>query len=123
MMTRISAVCLGSVFAALVYGAQALAVWTPPEKPNPAQILQDANADTRAGQFEDALAKHLWYHRNALKHSPAQGGVRLSFALSYWHNLATKYPPAMTALKAERDEARRIALTDDDVRDPSQEFV
>ena len=56
--------------------------WTPPENPNPFAIMQEAVADTDAGQYEVALAKQVWYHENATKLQPAQSGIRLSFALS-----------------------------------------
>jgi hypothetical protein len=36
--------------------------------------------------------------------------VRLSFALSYWLQLAQTHPPAMAALKAARDAAQRNVL-------------
>jgi len=44
-----------------------LAAWTPPENPNPQQILSEAQSDAKAGRYEDALAKHVWFHENALK--------------------------------------------------------
>jgi hypothetical protein len=78
--------------------------WTPPEKPNPSEVLREAQADAAAGRYDDALAKHVWYHDNALKIAPAQYGVRLSFALGYWHKLGLSYPPAMEKLRSIRDE-------------------
>ena len=89
----------------------AIAEWTPPEKPDPQVILQEARTDAMAKRYEDALAKHLWFHQNALKHEPALYGVRLSFALSYWEKLGNKYPPALASLKAVRDEARQAVTT------------
>ena len=58
-----------------------------------------------AGRYADALAKHLWFHHNALGIERSFYGVRLSFALGYWMDLARQYPPALDALKATRDEA------------------
>jgi hypothetical protein len=92
---------------ALPVGAQQ---WAPPEKPDPTQILREAQQDASAGRHDLALAKHLWYHENALKYDNAQAGVRRSFALSYWLQLAQSHPPAMTALKAARDAALRNVL-------------
>ena len=83
----------------------AVSEWSPPPKPNPTEILQSAKADQDAGRFADALAKHLWFHRQALTHDPGQYGVRLSFGLSYWADLGRKYPPALEELKKVRDEA------------------
>ena len=70
--------------------------WTPPSNPNPDKILREAQDDARAGRYPDALAKHVWFHENALTYAPAMYGVRLSFALSYWVNLGNLYPPART---------------------------
>jgi len=79
--------------------------WTPPKDPDPQAILQEARADTKAGRYETALAKHVWFHQNALSIHPSLYGVRLSFALSYWWELATEYPAALTKLKEIRDTA------------------
>jgi hypothetical protein len=90
----------------------ARAEWTPPENPKPSAILNEAREDVREKRFEDALAKHVWFHENALKFERSQYGVRLSFALSYWIDLAKQHPPAMTAFLQARDAAER------DVRSP-----
>jgi hypothetical protein len=78
--------------------------WTPPEAPDPSEILDSAVDDTRAGSHADALAKFLWFHHNALRYDEALYGVRLSFALGYWLELAGRYPPARAALVRTRDE-------------------
>lgn len=82
-----------------------IASWMPPTEPDPSSILNGASQDTREGRYADALAKHVWYHEHALEHEPAQYGVRLSFALMYWKELAEKYPPALDAMRAARDRA------------------
>jgi len=79
--------------------------WTPPAQPDPQAILAEAREDRIAKRFDDALAKQLWFHREALQVDPAFGGVRLSFALAQWANLASKYEPAMIALQRARDAA------------------
>jgi hypothetical protein len=79
--------------------------WMPPPSPDPNAILHEAWADTHAGRYAVALAKHEWFHREALGIRPALYGVRLSFALSYWHELASLYAPALVALQRTRDEA------------------
>jgi hypothetical protein len=84
--------------------------WTAPDDPEPQKILQEAQEDARAGRYEEALARHIWYHRNALKYDSGQSGVRLSFALSSWKQLADKFTPAMDDLKAERDAAKKRVL-------------
>lgn len=79
--------------------------WSPPANPNPKEILSEARADAKRGNYAVALAKHVWFHENALKHDSALAGVRLSFALSDWTDLAAVYPPALEQLKSTRDNA------------------
>jgi hypothetical protein len=66
--------------------------------------LQAGRAATHAGQFEDALAHFVWFHEHALQEDPAYRGVRLSFALSYWLELAEQYPPAMAEYQARLND-------------------
>jgi len=117
-------------FRQLVVGAllglvagMAVADWTPPSNPNPEKILDEAEADTAAGRYSDALAKHLWFHQNALKYAPAMYGVRLSFALSSWGTLACLYPPALDQLKAVRDEAAEVVRNGGDSRHAFHDFA
>src|SRR5688572_11688303 len=56
----------------------AKAAWSPPANPDPHVILREAKADTQAGRYEEALAKHVWFHSHALEIEPALYGVRLS---------------------------------------------
>ena len=79
--------------------------WTPPADPDPRQILREAHEDAIAGRYADALEKQLWFHREALKQDSGFYGVRLSFALFQWKELGAKYPPALDALRAIRDES------------------
>jgi hypothetical protein len=97
----------------LILSMTTQAEWQPPEKPNPSAILQEAKEDFSADHFEEALAKQIWFHENALKIEPAQYGVRLSFALVAWRDLAVKYPPAMEALRHARDTAESNVQTND----------
>ena len=78
--------------------------WKPPENPDPKQILDEAQNDFREQRYEDALAKHVWFHNHALKYQPSKMyGVRLSFALSYWKQLGDVYPPARKTFIKLRD--------------------
>jgi hypothetical protein len=98
-------IVLGSVLTAvLAVGAQA--DWRPGANPDPRRILREAREDAAAGRYEDALAKHLWFHENALKLAPNLDGVRLSFALAYWNRLGASYPPALERLRRIRDDLR-----------------
>ena len=67
------------------------------------KAFRDAKAFAASGEYAKALERHEWFHENALACDPAQYGVRLSFALSYWMELAGKYPPALASLFALRD--------------------
>jgi hypothetical protein len=78
--------------------------WHPPNDPRPSEILHSAVRDTREGRHAQALAKFLWFHNNALKFELGQGGVRLSFALGYWMELASLWPPALDAFLRTRNE-------------------
>jgi hypothetical protein len=86
--------------------------WTPPDAPDPHKILHSAVDDTRAGAHADALANFLWFHHNALRHDQAFAGVRLSFALSYWLDLAGVYAPARSAFLRTRHEAEAAFTAD-----------
>jgi len=74
------------------------------DDPDPQKVLNEAQTLASQGKYEEALEKHLWFHENALKHSPSMRGVRLSFALSYWVELGHRYPKAREALVAIRDK-------------------
>lgn len=80
--------------------------WTPPEHPDAHAILHEAVHDTMACHHEVALAKHIWFHENALRWDIGLAGVRRSFALAYWRDLADKYPPAMEKLVEAREKAK-----------------
>lgn len=91
--------------------------WTPPENPDPQAILREARSDRDAKRYEVALAKHLWFHQNALSIQHSLYGVRLSFALSAWHDLAEQYPPALEKLKEIRDQAAEDVMQGKEVRE------
>ncbi len=97
--------------------------WIPPDKPNPQAILQEAQADARAKRYKVALAKHVWFHENAIKITPGMAGVRLSFALTYWKNLGKDYPPALKTLRLIRDELETKANAGDDLGNGFQDLA
>jgi len=99
MLSRIS---LWVATAALSVSS-ATAAWTPSSTPIPTTVLREAQADFKAGRYEDALDRHVWYHDNALKFDKGQAGVRLSYALISWVELGKAYPPAKAKLKAIQD--------------------
>lgn len=71
---------------------------------NMQQYMRDTKALIKQGQHEKALERTLWFHDNALEHEPSMSGVRLSFAMGDWMDLAEKYPPALKAMHKVRDE-------------------
>jgi hypothetical protein len=76
-----------------------------------------ARAAAAAGRYEEALREHIWFHDHALEEQPSLYGVRLSYALSDWVELANRYPPALVALKAIRDaKSDRLVRGDGDRR-------
>jgi tetratricopeptide (TPR) repeat protein len=97
--------------------------WTPPENPNPQKIYSEAQEDTDAGQYANALAKYVWFFQSALKYDPAQSGVRVSFALGSWAKLGESYPPALDKLKAVRDEAEQNVRQGTDALNAFGDFV
>jgi len=75
----------------------------PGEKTNVSEILQEAKRLTDAGRFEEALQRYIWYHKHALEFEPSESATRLSFGISYWGELARRYPKAKQALLEIRD--------------------
>lgn len=71
--------------------------WQPPDDPDPFVILHEASDDTRDERFDVALKKFRWFHENATRIQPSLSGVRRSFALAYWMELAELHAPAMDA--------------------------
>jgi len=74
------------------------------ENHNPGTALNDAKRLAAKGDYEGALAKHIWFHDNVLAINPNYYGVRLSFALDDWLKLGQQYPKALQKLKNIRDE-------------------
>jgi hypothetical protein len=68
-------------------------------------ILREAKADVDAKRSVDALSKLAWLYDHALSYAPAMYGVRNSYVLDTWRELARSYPPAMARLKMVRDDA------------------
>ena len=70
-------------------------------------IFAEAQGLRARGRYEDALQRHLWLHNHGLEFGPAHSGVRLSFWLSDWIELARRYPKAKQALIEIRDHKTR----------------
>jgi hypothetical protein len=78
---------------------------------DPGNILRRGQVHASEGRHKEALCDYLWFHKHALEHNRAYYGVRLSFALLYWKQLAEAYPPAATAMTEVRNEAAAAVLT------------
>ena len=65
-MVLVQLLSLASTLAALA------PEWSPPPNPDPEVILEEARADAAAGRNEDALAKYVWFHNNAVRHGLAR---------------------------------------------------
>jgi hypothetical protein len=76
------------------------------------QDFYELSALAEAGKFKEALDKHLWFHEASREFS-GMGGVRLSYALDTWMELAEKYSPAMEALINLRNSNRDMLLKGD----------
>lgn len=82
---------------------------------DPMERLRAARTLANAGDYEAALAHHLWFHEHALEENRAVYGVRLSFALDAWRALGERHPPARAALEQIRErEAARLLQGDGD---------
>lgn len=96
--------------------------WTPPPTPDPKEILEEAREDAAACRYELALAKHVWFHRDALRYEKALYGVRLSYALDAWADLAKVYPPALVEMENVRNEAESRVRAGGLVREAFHDF-
>ena len=96
--------CIGLI-ACLIAGAAT--AWEPAAPIDVDQVLVEAREAAMAGRFDDAAARHRWYHANALRHAPAHSGVRTSFAMLDWHRLALRHPPALDDMLAAQEAAAR----------------
>ena len=65
--------------------------------------LQKTRQLVRRRKYKEALERFIWFHDHALEYDRGMGGVRLSFALSYWKQLGEVYPPAKRAMAEIRD--------------------
>jgi hypothetical protein len=97
--------------------------WTPPADPNPLVILTEAQHDTRAKNYQNALLKFSWYYENVLKIDPNQVGVRNSFALGYWDKLADVYQPAKDKLIQLRNDAETRVKSNQNVMSSFHDYL
>ena len=70
---------------------------------DPSEVLRQARQLVKSEQYAEALEKYIWFHDHALDADRSLVGVRLSYAISEWVDLAEVYPPARSALESVRD--------------------
>lgn len=87
--------------ASLLAGAQ----WTPPAKPDPQQIFQEARADRQAGRYDDALAKYSWFFDKAADIDPKLMFLRRNALLNEWKMLGYRHGASAKKLRETRDAA------------------
>jgi len=76
--------------------------------------LSDARAAVRDANFAEALERYDYFFEHATAENPYLAGVRLSYCLFEWAELANDYPPALEALQVKKSNARkRFAETGD----------
>lgn len=80
--------------------------WVPPEGVDPSEILREAIAHRKKGEYEAALEKHIWLHDHALEIDSAYSGVRLSYNLMEWASLGKKHPSSKAALIEQSEVAK-----------------
>lgn len=96
--------------------------WIPPETPDPLAIFEEAKEDLKNEDYELALLKLVWFHENACRYGDDYYGVRLSYALDSWYELAQVYEPAAEALESAGSVAKNHVLNQFDVFDKFHDF-
>lgn len=74
-------------------------------------------------QYEEALREYLWLYDDGMKRVQSYVGVRSSFLLLEWQQLARKYPPALAALRQHRDTAKTLFLASPEDRSNALDFT
>jgi hypothetical protein len=90
---------------------------------DPRTILDRARSAALEGRHEEALRDLVWFHEHALEYDRALYGVRLSFALGYWSDLANVYEPARKALHSLKARNETALLEGNGNRDLFHDVV
>lgn len=77
----------------------------------------------RSGQYDAALREYLWCLNEGMGSTSGLAAVRSSFLLTAITDLGKAYPPALDALRTQREEARKQMLASPGVSDALQDFV
>ncbi|OOZ38494.1 hypothetical protein BOW53_15365 [Solemya pervernicosa gill symbiont] len=80
---------------------------------NHTQDLLDVGLDAHyAGNYKKALVNYENFFDHALEIDEGYYGVRLSFNLGYWSDLADAYPPARDSLENKKKESFELAKSE-----------
>lgn len=74
---------------------------------NPSDVIKAARIAFEAKDYLTALEKYKWFFENSIKINKAYIGVRLSYCIDEWANLAKVYPTAMDSLVEQKNVALR----------------
>jgi hypothetical protein len=77
---------------------------------DPRKVLNELFELICEERYAEALARAEWFYDQATAIDPSLVGVRRSFFLSDFVDLAEVFPPAREALAKRQEEARRLAL-------------
>jgi len=69
------------------------------------ELPSEAMIDYYKADYASAHVKYEWYFENAEKLKPSLRGVRVSFCLAGWVEVAKKYPPAMKRIIELKENA------------------
>lgn len=72
---------------------------------DPGDTLEQARNAVKDKKYSVALEKYQWFFEHSVQIKQSYYGVRLSYCLADWAELAEDYSPAKIALIAERDKA------------------
>lgn len=78
--------------------------WIVPSAKEVDSLFQQAQEATAKGEWEAAAGLLKRYHEMS-RNAGGHGGVRLSYALTYWRLVGEKHPPALLDLRDARDRA------------------
>ena len=80
-------------------------------------VFDEAREAFRLDNYQEALEHYDYFFDYALADDPAFYGVRLSYCLSEWANLAQKYPAAKERLLQKKQAAIKLL---EQTRDPER---
>jgi hypothetical protein len=77
---------------------------------NMQKYLSDTEDMVKEKKYQEANERFVWFQDSSLHYEKAMTGVRLSFALSAWKDLAEIYSPALESMKSMRDHKTKLLV-------------